>query len=55
MLDRLCDRFPWLTTPLAVHQRMGDIGGGPLASSIALAGFLSLFPCCSWRSRCWPS
>lgn len=44
MLDRLGDRFPWLATPLAVHGRVRDIGGGPLASSIALAGFLSLFP-----------
>lgn len=44
MLDRLRDRFPWLAGPLAVHERVRDIGGGPLASSIALAGFLSLFP-----------
>lgn len=34
----------WLRTPLAVHRRVSDVGGGPLASSIALAGFLSLFP-----------
>ena len=44
MLDWLRERFPWMATPLAVHQRVSDIGGGPLASSIALAGFLSLFP-----------
>ena len=44
MFDRLCERFPWLRTALAVHQRVGDVGGGPLSSSIALAGFLSLFP-----------
>lgn len=44
MLDRLRERFPWLATPLAVHQRVDDVGGGPLASSIALAGFVSLFP-----------
>ncbi len=44
MLDRLRERFPWLGTPLAVHRRVSDVGGGPLASSIALAGFLSLFP-----------
>ncbi len=44
MLDWIRERFPWMTTPLAVHQRVGDVGGGPLASSIALAGFLSLFP-----------
>jgi membrane protein len=29
---------------LPVHQRVGAVGGGPLASSIALGGFLSLFP-----------
>ena len=44
MLDWIRERFPWLATPLAVHQRVADVGGGPLASSIALAGFLSLFP-----------
>lgn len=44
MLERIRERFPWSATPLAVHQRVGDVGGGPLASSIALAGFLSLFP-----------
>jgi membrane protein len=44
VFDRLCERFPWLRTALAVHQRVGDVGGGPLSSSIALAGFLSLFP-----------
>ena len=27
-----------------VHERVGAVGGGPLSSSIALAGFLSLFP-----------
>jgi membrane protein len=44
MFDALCRRFPWLRTPLAVHMRVSDVGGGPLSSSIALAGFLSLFP-----------
>jgi YihY family inner membrane protein len=44
MIDRIADRLGWLRTPLAVHRRVGDVGGGPLASSIALAGFLSLFP-----------
>jgi membrane protein len=44
LLDRLVTRAPWLRTPLAVHQRVNDVGGGPLSSSIALAGFLSLFP-----------
>lgn len=44
MLDYLRRRFPWLSTPLAVHERVSAVGGGPLSSSIALAGFLSLFP-----------
>jgi membrane protein len=29
---------------LPVHERVSAVGGGPLASSIALGGFLSLFP-----------
>ena len=44
MLDWIRRRFPWLSTPLAVHERVNAVGGGPLSSSIALAGFLSLFP-----------
>jgi membrane protein len=44
VLERLGRRFRWLRTALAVHQRVSDIGGGPMASSITLAGFLSLFP-----------
>lgn len=44
MLEHLCRRFPWLRTVLAVNQRVSDVGGGPLSSSITLAGFLSLFP-----------
>jgi uncharacterized BrkB/YihY/UPF0761 family membrane protein len=44
MLDALRRRFPWLATPIEVHERVSAIGGGPLAASIALAGFLSLFP-----------
>jgi len=44
MLDWIRRRFPWLSTPLAVHERVSAVGGGPLSSSIALAGFLSLFP-----------
>ncbi|MGH9233041.1 MAG: YihY/virulence factor BrkB family protein [Acidimicrobiales bacterium] len=43
-IDRITDRLGWLRTPLAVHRRVGDLGGGPLASSITLASFLSLFP-----------
>jgi membrane protein len=44
MLDWIRRRFPWMSTPLAVHERVNAVGGGPLSSSIALAGFLSLFP-----------
>ena len=42
MLDRWRARFGWLDTALSVHERVGAVGGGPLSSSIALAGFLSL-------------
>lgn len=31
-------------TAMRVNERVGMVGGGPLASSITLAGFLSLFP-----------
>jgi membrane protein len=44
MLERWSRRFRWLRTAMAVNQRVSDVGGGPMASSIALAGFLSLFP-----------
>jgi membrane protein len=37
-------RLPLVRSVLPVHERVGAVGGGPLASSIALAGFLSLFP-----------
>ena len=37
-------RFGWLDTALSIQERFGAIGGGPLAASLALAGFLSLFP-----------
>jgi membrane protein len=43
-LARWRRRWPWLDHLLSVNDRFGDIGGGPLSSSIALAGFLSLFP-----------
>lgn len=43
-VDRWRARWPWLNTILAVTERFGAIGGGPLASSIALAAFVSLFP-----------
>jgi membrane protein len=37
-------RWPKLDAVLSVNDRFGAIGGGPLASSIALAAFVSLFP-----------
>ncbi len=43
-LARWRARWPWLDAVLAVTDRFGAIGGGPLAASIALASFLSLFP-----------
>jgi membrane protein len=44
MRDRARARWGWLDATLNVHERFGEIGGGPLSSSIALATFLSLFP-----------
>ncbi len=38
------ERWPWFDTAMLVNERFGAIGGGPLASSIALAAFVSLFP-----------
>jgi membrane protein len=37
-------RLPVIRSILPVHERFAAVGGGPLSSSIALAGFLSLFP-----------
>jgi membrane protein len=37
-------RLPVVRAIMPVHERVGAVGGGPLASSITLAGFLSLFP-----------
>ncbi len=43
-LARLRERVPVLDTVMTVHERVGAVGGGPLASAIAMAAFLSLFP-----------
>lgn len=43
-LERWRARFGWLDAFLRVNERFGAVGGGPLSASIALAGFLSLFP-----------
>jgi len=37
-------RWRWLDAVLTLTDRFGALGGGPLASSIALATFVSLFP-----------
>jgi membrane protein len=44
VLDRWRARWPRLDAVLRVNERFGQVGGGPLSSSIALASFLSLFP-----------
>ncbi|HEV2766748.1 MAG TPA: YihY/virulence factor BrkB family protein [Acidimicrobiales bacterium] len=48
MLERLRStysaRWPWLGIALDVQRRFGEVHGGSLAASVALAGFLSLFP-----------
>lgn len=43
-LDTFRARYPWLDWLLTVNERVGAVGGGYLASAIALAAFLSLFP-----------
>jgi len=44
ILSPLTSRFGWARTGLAVQKRFGAVQGGPLASYITLAAFLSLFP-----------
>jgi membrane protein len=44
LLSPLTSRFGWARTALAVQTRFGAVQGGPLASYITLAAFLSLFP-----------
>ena len=44
LLSPLTSRYGWARTGLAVQQRFGAVQGGPLASYITLAAFLSLFP-----------
>jgi YihY family inner membrane protein len=43
-LQSLGDRWPWLGVGLAVQHRFTELGGGPLAGSITLSTFLSIFP-----------
>ncbi len=44
LLSPLTSRFGWAREALAVQKRFSDVQGGPLASYITLAAFLSLFP-----------
>jgi len=44
LLSPLTSRYAWARTTLAVQKRFGSVQGGPLASYITLAAFLSLFP-----------
>lgn len=43
-IDTLRARYRWLDRALTINERVGAVGGGYLASAIALAAFLSLFP-----------
>lgn len=43
-IDAWRTRWPALGLALDTNERAGAIGGGPLASSIALSGFLSVIP-----------
>jgi len=44
ILFPLTSRFRWAEQALNVQKRFGQVQGGPLASYITLAAFLSLFP-----------
>ena len=43
-LERLRERVRAFDTVMTVHERVSAVGGGPFASAIAMAAFLSLFP-----------
>jgi len=40
----LGQRWPWLDRALDVHERVGEVNGGFIASGITVSVFLSLFP-----------
>ncbi len=47
MIDRLrkwADSRPWLGFVLKVQDRFSEVNGGPMASALTLASFLSIFP-----------
>lgn len=43
-LKALGERWRWLGTLLAVHERVGETNGGPTASAATLQSFVALFP-----------
>ncbi|MBI2708707.1 MAG: YihY/virulence factor BrkB family protein [Actinobacteria bacterium] len=43
-LRALGRRWPWLGRALDVQERVGQLNGGPVASSITVTAFVSLFP-----------
>ena len=43
-LRPLGERWPWFGTALRVQERMGELNGNQLASSVTLSAFLALFP-----------
>jgi len=43
-LRRLGQRWPWFDKVLDVHERVGDVRGGFIASAITINVFLALFP-----------
>jgi len=43
-LDRLQQRFPFLSLPIAVFKRFGEQGGARLVTTIAYWSFFSIFP-----------
>lgn len=43
-LQALGERWPWFGTILAVHQRVGETNGGPVASAATVQFFVALFP-----------
>lgn len=43
-LRRLGERWRWLGRVLDVHERVGEVNGGSISSSVTLTFFVSLFP-----------
>jgi membrane protein len=43
-LRPLGERWPWFGTALRTQERMGEVNGNQLASSVTLSAFLALFP-----------